>query len=167
NLVGGCCGTTPEYIKVLAKMAATLSPRKIPALRGSSLSGIDYLEITDEKRPIMVGERTNVIGSRKFKRLIVDKAFEEASEIARTQVKNSAEIIDICLANPDQDEYQDMKDFLPHVIQKIKVPLMIDSTDEKVIAQALPYSQGKAIINSINLEEGEERFEKVVPLAKR
>lgn len=167
NLVGGCCGTTPTYIRELSKMAASLTPRKLPQLIGSALSGIDYLEITDEKRPVMVGERTNVIGSRKFKRLIAEEKFEEASEIARTQVKNGAEIIDICLANPDQDEYRDMENFLTHVIQKIKAPLMIDSTDEEIIAMALPYSQGKAIINSINLEDGEERFEQVVPLARR
>ena len=115
-------------------------------------------------RPLFVGERTNVIGSRKFKELIVDRKFEEASEIARAQVKKGAHVIDICLANPDRDELGDMKNFLKEVVKKVKVPLVIDSTDENVLEQALKYSQGKAIINSINLEDGEERFEKIVPL---
>src|SRR5690606_23544069 len=135
--------------------------------RRSFVSGIENLEITDENRPIIVGERTNVIGSRLFKQLIIEEKFEEASEIARRQVRGGAQIIDICLANPDRDELQDMENFLSHVIHKVKVPLMIDSTDPMVIERALTYCQGKAIINSINLEDGEERFEQVVPLARR
>ena len=167
NVLGGCCGTHSGHIAALSKLAAELKPRPLHALKNSTLSGIDYLEITDEKRPLLVGERTNVIGSRKFKDLIVEEKFEEASEIARAQVKRGAQIIDICLANPDRDEYRDMELFLQQVIKKVKVPLMIDSTDEQVIAMALTYCQGKSIINSINLEDGEERFEKVVPLAKQ
>jgi 5-methyltetrahydrofolate--homocysteine methyltransferase len=113
-----------------------------------------------------VGERTNVIGSRLFKQLITDEKWEEATEIARRQIKNGAQIIDICLANPDRDELSDMKNFLELLVKKITVPLMIDSTDGKVVELALKYSQGKAIINSINLEDGEERFEEICPLAK-
>ena len=130
------------------------------------VSGIECLEISDEKRPIIVGERTNVIGSRLFRELIAEEKYEEAAEIARRQVRSGAQIIDICLANPDRDELHDMEAFLAHVIRKVKVPLMIDSTDPRVIERALTYSQGKAIINSINLEEGEERFRQVVPMAR-
>src|SRR6476620_2450262 len=86
--------------------------------------------------------------------------------MSRGHVKNGAHIIDVCLANPDRDEMADMKRFLEIAVKKVRVPLMIDSTDEKVIAMALTYSQGKAIINSVNLEDGEERFHKVVPLAR-
>ncbi len=167
NVIGGCCGTTPDYIRALRKLADQYSPRPIPEIKSSYLSGIDFLEVSDEKRPILVGERTNVIGSRKFKRLIVDGKYEEASEVGRRQVKRGAEIVDICLANPDRDELQDSVQFLEQAIQKIRAPFMIDSTDEKVIAKALTYSQGKAIVNSINLEDGEERFQKVVPLVKQ
>ena len=192
NFLGGCCGTTPEHIKALSELAKKFKPRTfhvIPAKAGiqtplksldpdfhrddeihtfsSYLSGIDFLEVSDEKRPLIVGERTNVIGSRKFKRLICEEKFDEASEIARAQVKNGAQIIDICLANPDRNEMDDMRCFLEQVTKKIRVPLMIDSTDADVIEMSLTYSQGKAIINSINLEDGEERFEKVVPLAKK
>ncbi len=167
NLIGGCCGTTAPHIRALSELARDLKPRLPNPPRVSTLSGIEYLEVTEEKRPLLVGERTNVIGSRKFKELIVEAKFEEASEVGRAQVKNGAQVIDVCLANPDQDEFADMDRFLKQAIQKVKVPLMIDSTDEKVIAMALTYCQGKSLINSINLEDGEERFEKVVPMARR
>ncbi|MDP2599160.1 MAG: methionine synthase [Deltaproteobacteria bacterium] len=167
NLLGGCCGTTPEHIGVLSELAKKYPPRKVVTEKRSVLSGVEYLEITEEMRPVIVGERTNVIGSKKFKELICAEGFDEASEIARAQVKKGAQIIDVCLANPDREELADMERFLEKVIHKIKVPLMIDSTDAKVIERALTYCQGKAIINSINLEDGEERFEDVVPFAKK
>lgn len=167
NLVGGCCGTTKEHIAELARLAAEKLPRKIQTRAKNELSGIDYLEITDEMRPIIVGERTNVIGSRKFKRLICEEKWDEATEIAKAQIRTGAQIIDICLANPDRDELSDTRNFLEPLVKKIKAPIMIDSTDEKVIDAALEYCQGKAIISSINLEDGEERFEKVVPLAHK
>ena len=167
NLVGGCCGTGPAHIKALREVVLGQKPRQPKTNHRHFLSGIDYLEITDEMRPVLVGERTNVIGSRKFKNLISEGKFEEASEIARLQVKNGAQIIDVCMANPDRDEPEDMQHILEQVIKKVKPPLMIDSTDDKVIALALTYCQGKAIINSINLEDGEERYQKVLPLAKQ
>ena len=108
----------------------------------------------------MVGERTNVLGSRKFKRLIAEGKFDEASEIARAQVKGGAHVIDICLQDSERDEKDDMEKFLQYVTKKVKVPLVIDTTDPEVIELGLKYSQGKAIINSINLEDGEEKFER-------
>ncbi|MDQ0256617.1 5-methyltetrahydrofolate--homocysteine methyltransferase [Evansella vedderi] len=167
NMVGGCCGTTPEHIRSIAKAVAGFAPREIPAGHPHVVSGIEPLVYDEGMRPLLVGERTNVIGSRKFKGMIAEGKYEEASEIARAQVKGGAHVIDICLADPDRDELEDMEAFLKQVINKVKVPLMIDSTDEKVLEQALTYCQGKAIINSINLEDGEERFEKVVPLVHR
>ena len=167
NLLGGCCGTTPAHIEVMAKIAKAAKPRLPKENKTSFLSGIDYLEFSSDGRPFLVGERTNVIGSRKFKKLICDEKFDEASEIARAQVKGGAHVIDVCLANPDRDELKDTEKFLFEVVKKVRAPLMIDSTDEKVIAMALTYCQGKAIINSINLEDGEERYEKVVPLARQ
>ncbi|PYZ92031.1 methionine synthase [Salipaludibacillus keqinensis] len=167
NIVGGCCGTTPEHIRVMSDTLAGYEPRKPVHNHPHTVSGIEPLVYDDSMRPLLVGERTNVIGSRKFKRLIAEEKFEEASEIARAQVKRGAHVIDVCLADPDREEMEDMEQFLGHVINKVKVPLMIDSTDEAVIEQALTYSQGKAIINSINLEDGEERFEAVAPLIRR
>lgn len=168
NVVGGCCGTTPAHIRAVREAVKDLSPRKpVEAGHGHVVSGIEPLQYDETMRPLFIGERTNVIGSRKFKRLIVDEKFEEASEIARAQVKGGAHVIDICLANPDRDELEDMTNFMKEVVKKVKVPLVIDSTDEKVIEVALKYSQGKTIINSINLEDGEERFEAVMPLVKK
>lgn len=168
NIVGGCCGTTPDHIKAIREAVDGYEPRTLPEqTHGHAVSGIDPLLYDDSMRPLFIGERTNVIGSRKFKQLIIDGKFEEAAEIARAQVKNGAHVIDICLANPDRDELEDMSNFMQEVVKKVKVPLVIDSTDEHVIEEALKYSQGKAIINSINLEDGEERFDAVMPIVKK
>ncbi len=165
NIVGGCCGTTPDHIRAISAEMKKHAPRNEHPSDFHMVSGIEPFVYDDPTlRPIMVGERTNVIGSRKFKRLINEGKIEEAAEVARAQVKGGAHVIDICLADPDRDELVDMENFIPEVVKKIKVPLVIDSTDEKVIERALKYTQGKAIINSINLEDGEERFEAVVPL---
>ncbi len=167
NMLGGCCGTVPEHIAAIAELAKGQPPRAIERPTRVHFSGIEYLEVNEDTRPIIVGERTNVIGSRKFKRLIVEGKFEEASEIGRKQVRNGAQVIDVCLANPDREELEDMEKFLDFVIKKVKVPLMIDSTDMEVIERSLQYCQGKSIINSINLEDGEERFAQVVPIAQK
>lgn len=167
NLIGGCCGTNQEHIRAMAKMVEGKKPRTPKTQMGSWLSGVDFLDVTDEKRPLLVGERSNVIGSKKFKDLITAKLFDEAAEMAKDQVKKGAHVVDVCLANPDSNEYEDMKNFLEKVIHKVRAPLMIDTTDDKVVALGLSYSQGKAIINSINLEDGEERYKKIVPLAKK
>lgn len=166
NVVGGCCGTHAGHVEALARAARGVKPHAAVAAPRSRLSGIDCVDV-EETRPVIVGERTNVIGSKKFKELIVAERFEEASEIARAQVKKGASVIDVCLANPDRDEMADLRRFLAEVVKKVRVPLMIDSTDARVIEMALTWSQGKAIINSVNLEDGLERFEKVVPLARR
>ncbi|MES2964318.1 MAG: methionine synthase [Bdellovibrionota bacterium] len=167
NFVGGCCGTHSGHIQALVEKTKSAKPRTATVEKRSILSGVDHLEVTDELRPVIVGERTNVIGSRKFKDLIKAGKFDEASEIARAQVKSGAHIIDICLADSESDELKDIEAFLDRVVRKVRVPIMIDSTDAAVIARALTYCQGKAIINSINLEDGLERFEEVVPLAKK
>ncbi|KOR88932.1 methionine synthase [Paenibacillus solani] len=167
NIAGGCCGTTPEHIRALKNTMDTFEPRPLTGTHLPALSGIEPVYIEQDNRPYMVGERTNVLGSRKFKRLIVEGKYEEASEIARAQVKNGAHIIDVCVQDPDRDEAIDMAKFLELVVKKVKVPLMIDTTDPAVIDLSLQYSQGKAIINSINLEDGEEKFEHVTPLVHK
>ncbi|MFD2913254.1 methionine synthase [Jeotgalibacillus terrae] len=168
NIVGGCCGTTPAHIRAIAEVMKNYESRRYKPKKQHTVSGIEPLIYDDPSmRPLMIGERTNVIGSRKFKRLIAEGKIEEASEIARAQVKKGAHVIDICLADPDREEEADMEVFMQEVVKKVKVPLVIDSTDEKVIEKALRYSQGKSIINSINLEDGLERFDAVVPLAKQ
>ncbi|MCE9638179.1 MAG: methionine synthase [Planctomycetes bacterium] len=167
NVAGGCCGTGPEHVKAIVQAIEGRRPRAIPDHRRTLLSGIDFLEVTDEMRPVIVGERTNVIGSRKFKRLITDEKFEEAAEIGRAQVRGGAHLVDVCTANPDRDEMRDIDRLLTHLVKMVKAPLVIDSTDASVIEHALTWCQGKALINSVNLEDGEERFETVVPLALR
>ncbi|AZS14983.1 methionine synthase [Paenibacillus lutimineralis] len=164
NIAGGCCGTTPAHIAAMADKMSHFEPRTISGEHPPALSGIDPVYVEADNRPYMIGERTNVLGSRKFKRLIVEGKYEEASEIARAQVKNGAQVIDVCVQDPDRDEAQDMKLFLELVAKKVKVPLMIDTTDPEVLDLALTYCQGKSIINSINLEDGEEKFETVTPL---
>jgi 5-methyltetrahydrofolate--homocysteine methyltransferase len=130
------------------------------------VSGVEVLYPADDNRPIFVGERTNVIGSRKFKELVIADRFDDAAEIGRAQVRASAQVLDVCLANPDRDESADMDRFMRELTRRVKVPLMIDSTDAAVLELALRHCQGKAIVNSINLEDGEERFEKVAPLLR-
>jgi len=166
NLVGGCCGTTEKHIRAIAQMVEGKKPRQKPAEAHRAIySGIETIEADDQTRPLLVGERTNVIGSRLFKNLVADEKWEEATEIARRQVKGGAHIVDVCLQSTERDEKKDIPVFYEKLIRKIKTPVMIDTTDPSAVQLALTYCQGKAIINSINLEDGEEKFEKVVPIA--
>jgi 5-methyltetrahydrofolate--homocysteine methyltransferase len=166
NLVGGCCGTTEKHIRAIAQMVEGKKPRVRPQETHRAVySGIETIEADDSTRPLLVGERTNVIGSRLFKNLVAEEKWEEATEIARRQVKGGAHIVDVCLQSTERDERKDIPEFYEKLIRKIKAPVMIDTTDPAAVEQALTYCQGKAIINSINLEDGEEKFEKVVPIA--
>ena len=167
NIVGGCCGTTPPHIAALARAVEGKRPRR-PAIHGRVfVSGIEALEINEDVRPVLVGERTNVLGSRKFKRLVAEGQFEAAAEVGRAQVKGGAQVLDVCLQDPDRDEVSDANAFLERVTKMVKVPFMLDSTDAKVMEIGLTWSQGKSILNSINLEDGEARFASVVPLAQK
>jgi 5-methyltetrahydrofolate--homocysteine methyltransferase len=168
NMVGGCCGTTDAHIRAIAQMAEGKRPRAIPGRSHRAYySGIELVEAEESARPLIVGERTNVIGSRLFKNLVAEEKWEEASEIARRQVKNGAHIVDVCLQSADRDEMADIEPFYDRLIRKIKAPIMIDTTDPQAIERALTWCQGKSIVNSVNLEDGEEKFERVCPLAKR
>src|SRR5216683_4903707 len=163
NFVGGCCGTTEKHIRAIAQMAEGKKPRQRPAETHRAVySGIETIEAEESTRPLLVGERTNVIGSRLFKNLVAEEKWEEASEIARRQVRGGAQIVDVCLQSTERDEKKDIPPFYEKLIRKVKAPVMIDTTDPAAVAQALTYCQGKAIINSINLEDGEEKFEAVV-----
>jgi 5-methyltetrahydrofolate--homocysteine methyltransferase len=166
NIVGGCCGTTEQHVRAIAQMVEGKKPRVRPAESHRAVySGIETIEAEDSTRPLLVGERTNVIGSRLFKNLVSEEKWEEASEIARRQVKGGAHIVDVCLQSTERDEKKDIPPFYEKLIRKVKAPVMIDTTDATAIELALTYCQGKSIINSINLEDGEEKFERVVPIA--
>ena len=167
NIAGGCCGTTPAHIRALADALRPHQPRTASRTPLRAVSGIEPVYIESDNRPLLVGERTNVIGSRKFKRLIENGRFEEAAEVARQQVKGGAQVIDVCVADPDRDEMADMEGFLAKAGKMVKAPWMIDSTDAAVLEAGLRYSQGKAIINSVNLEDGEKRIREVAPLVHK
>ncbi|MEW6211146.1 MAG: methionine synthase [Acidobacteriota bacterium] len=167
NLTGGCCGTTAEHIRLLSQMVEGRRPRRWQKHHRTLVSGIDFVEAAEDNRPLIVGERTNEVGSRKFKRLISEEKYEEAAEVGRQQVKGGAQIIDVNLQNADRDELYDIDRFYEKLIRLVKVPIMIDTTDAQAIECALTYCQGKSIINSINLEDGLEKFERITPLARR
>lgn len=167
NIVGGCCGTTAAHVQAIAAIAEGKKPREPkPPSHRAFYSGIDLVESEESNRPLIVGERTNVIGSRLFKNMVAEEKWEEATEIARWQVKNGAHIVDVCLQSTDRDELKDIPPFYEKLIRKVKAPIMIDTTDPAGIELALTYCQGKSIINSVNLEDGEEKFERICPVAK-
>ncbi len=169
NFVGGCCGTTEKHIAALAAMVEGKAPRQLPRARSTRVyfTGIDLVESTDDNRPLLVGERTNVLGSAKFRRLVNEESWDEAAEIGRAQVAAGAQIVDVCLTTTERDEIADIREFYERLTRSIKAPLMIDTTDPAAVELALSYSQGRAIVNSVNLEDGEERFEKICPLLRR
>src|SRR5947207_7797067 len=166
NLWGGCCGTTKKHIRAIAQMVESKKPRvRLAEAHRAIYSGVETIEAEESTRPLLVGERTNVIGSRLFKNLVAEEKWDEATDIARRQVKGGAQVVDVCLQSTEREEKQDIPEFYEKLIRKIKAPVMIDTTDPAAIEMALTYCQGKSIINSINLEDGEEKFEKVVPIA--
>jgi len=162
NIIGGCCGTTPEHIKEFVKLAKNHKGRKKPQIPVvTKLSGLEVLYIEKEKNFIPIGERTNMSGSKKFARLIREKKYEEALQVARQQVENGAQIIDVNLDDGLLDSKQEMINFLNLLASEpdiSKVPIMIDSSDFDVIEAGLKCLQGKSIVNSISLKEGEDNF---------
>ena len=162
NIIGGCCGTTDEYIAAYSSLIAGAVPR-IPASLPDNLwlSGLELLEVKPENNFINVGERCNVAGSRKFLRLINEKKYDEALSIARQQVEDGAQIIDINMDDGLLDAEKEMTTFLNLIASEpeiARVPVMIDSSKWDVIVAGLKCMQGKSIVNSISLKEGEEKF---------
>ena len=167
DVVGGFCEKTQKIIEHLVEATAAVRPREPVVGSENFVSGLEGLTIEDDNRPVLVGERTNVLGSRQFKRLVAEAKWEEMAEIGRHQVRGGAQVLDVCLQDPDRDEISDVISFLEALTKKIKVSIMLDTTDAAVLAEALKLTPGKCIINSINLEGGEARFRSVVPLAIR
>ncbi len=162
NIVGGCCGTTPAHIREMAKYAAEASVRKTPERKiETRLSGLEALKINKEANFINIGERTNVSGSRKFARLIREKKYEEALSVARHQVEGGAQILDVCMDDAMLEAEYEMVSFLNQLASEpdiARIPIMIDSSKWSVIEAGLKCVQGKAIVNSISLKEGETLF---------
>lgn len=166
NVVGGCCGTTPDHIRAIAEKVKNLAPRRIPSkVEALALSGLEPLVVLDrEPNFLLVGERTNVTGSPKFAQLIKENKFEEALVVARNQVENGANIIDINFDEGMLDGKKAMGHFLNLVGSEpdiCRVPIMIDSSKWEVIEEGLKHIQGKGIVNSISLKEGEEAFVRI------
>ena len=171
NIMGGCCGNTPEHIAAIAKAVEGLEPRHVPTLEPvMRLSGSQPYNHTKEANYLMIGERTNVAGSPKFSKLIKEGKFEEAVAIARQQVENGANVIDICMDEGLIDGVPTMTKFL-NLLQTepevAKVPFMVDSSKWEIIEAGLKMLQGKGIANSISLKEGEEAFKERARAIKR
>ena len=162
NIVGGCCGTTPAHIFELAKIAGNYAPRPVPAPKHvTTLSGLEPLRIVPEANFVNVGERTNVAGSAKFARLIREGNYEEALSVARAQVDAGAQIVDVCMDDGLIDGAEAMRTFLNLMASEpeiARVPAMIDSSKWEVLVAGLQVTQGKAVVNSISLKEGEAEF---------
>ncbi|MBR2069772.1 MAG: methionine synthase [Candidatus Gastranaerophilales bacterium] len=163
NIAGGCCGTTPEHIKAIADNLKGIKPRKLPEKKSiCAFSGLEpFIYKQENNNFIMVGERTNVTGSAKFAKLIEEKKLDVAIEIAKTQIENGANIIDVNMDKGLIDSKKMMTDFLNYIAVEpdvAKVPIMVDSSKFEVIESGLKCIQGKAIVNSISLKEGEEKF---------
>ncbi|HSA31327.1 MAG TPA: methionine synthase [Candidatus Omnitrophota bacterium] len=171
NIVGGCCGTTPEHIRAIADTVRSIAPRALKEKeKRPSFSGMEALVVTPEINFMNVGERTNVTGSKKFARLIREENFEEALSVARQQVENGAQIIDINMDEGMLDSEKCMVRFLNLLAAEpdiARVPIMIDSSRWSVLEAGLKCIQGKAIVNSISLKEGEPVFKQQAEQVKR
>ena len=162
NLVGGCCGTTPNHIRAIVESVEGLKPRSIPKIKPlTRLSGLEPVTIRPESNFINIGERTNVTGSAKFRRLIKENNFEEALSVAKDQIENGAQIIDVNMDEGLLDSEEAMENFLRLIASEpdiSKVPIMIDSSKWTVLEIGLKNLQGKGIVNSISMKEGKEEF---------
>ncbi len=171
NIVGGCCGTRPEHIKAMSQIPILHSPRKVPSIaKACHLSGLESLAIDNDSLFVNVGERTNVTGSAKFLRLIKSDDFTTAIEVALEQVESGAQIIDINMDEGLLDSEKSMQRFLNLIAAEpdiSRVPIMLDSSKWEVIETGLKCVQGKGIVNSISLKEGEDAFIEKAILAKR
>lgn len=162
NIIGGCCGSRPEHIAAIAKISENYKPRHLHEIeKATRLSGLEPVTITSDRNFVNIGERTNVAGSKKFARLVRENKFEEALDIARKQVEDGAQVIDVCMDDAMLDAKSMMREFLNLIASEpevAKVPIMIDSSKWEVIEEGLKCVQGRSIVNSINLKDGEEKF---------
>lgn len=171
NIVGGCCGTTPDHIRAIAESVADIPPRSIPEIAPlARYSGLEPLTITEDLNFVNIGERTNVTGSARFRKLIMNGDLETAVQVAADQVENGAQVIDVNMDEGMLDGEEAMVYFLNLIGSEpeiARVPIMIDSSKWSVIEAGLKCVQGKAIVNSISLKEGEEAFKRQARMIKR
>jgi 5-methyltetrahydrofolate--homocysteine methyltransferase len=165
SVVGGCCGTTPEHIRELVERVGGRLPNRRDIARVPRLSsGIRACDLVQEPRPTMIGERVNAQGSRKVKRLLLADDYDGVLEVARDQTESGAHLLDVCVALTERsDEDQQMRSVVKLLSQGVEAPLCIDTTESEVIRAALEQSPGRVLVNSINLENGRERIDAVLP----
>ena len=168
SFLGGCCGTTPEHIKALVDATSTTIPKKPSGTQVTSLASLfQTTPLKQEPAPLLIGERSNATGSKAFRELLKANDYEATLSVAQQQVRAGAHIIDVSVGFAGRDETADMNEVVSLYAQKIPLPLMPDSTQIPALEEALKLIGGKAIINSVNLEDGEERFDEICQLAKR
>jgi 5-methyltetrahydrofolate--homocysteine methyltransferase len=168
GIVGGCCGTTPDHIAQLVQAVGNLQPAKRSwEYTPSSSSIYSSVPLHLDPPPIIIGERTNANGSKKFRELLIEENWEEMVSLAKEQIREGAHILDVCVAYVGRNEVRDMEEVIKRFNTQVSVPIMIDSTEYPVIERALQLLGGRGIVNSINLEDGEERMAHVLPLCKR
>ncbi len=167
NVIGGCCGTTPEHIKELVSQASSLNPGKRKGKYETSVSSLyTSVPLDLEPKPLYVGERTNANGSKKFRDLLALNDYDGLVQIAKGQLKEGAHILDVCVAYVSRNETEDMELLLKKLVTQVNIPIMIDSTEIPVIERALQIAPGKCVVNSINFEDGEEKARKILDLCK-
>ncbi|MFT7698718.1 MAG: 5-methyltetrahydrofolate--homocysteine methyltransferase, partial [Candidatus Krumholzibacteriia bacterium] len=171
NIVGGCCGTTPEYVEAFAKAVEGVAPRQVPEKRkGTFLAGLEPLRIDKDSLFVNIGERTNVAGSKRFARLIRENKTEAALEVGRQQVRGGAQIVDVNMDDAMLESVEAMSEFLNVLAsdpEVSRVPVMIDSSRWEVLEAGLQRIQGKGVVNSISLKDGEDEFRRRARLVMR
>lgn len=169
NIVGGCCGTTPEHINELAKLIDNHTPVKIPIENGKPAISSLYssIDLKQDTSFLIIGERSNANGSRIFKRLLEAEDWDNLVSIGKQQIRDGSHMLDVCVDFVGRDGVRDITEIISRYVLQVPVPLMIDSTDPAVIEAALKLAGGKCLVNSINLEDGEKRFNEICPLLKK
>jgi 5-methyltetrahydrofolate--homocysteine methyltransferase len=168
NIVGGCCGTTVEHLRaVIDRVGGKKPARRSPTVTPAVSSLFAAVDLHQDPRPLIIGERTNTNGSRKFKQLLEKEDWHGLVEMGQEQEREGAHVIDVCTAYVGRDEVRDMKEVIRRFNAVITKPIMIDSTEVRVIEESLKLISGKPIINSVNLEDGREKFDKIVGLARK
>ncbi|HET6329938.1 MAG TPA: methionine synthase [Holophagaceae bacterium] len=166
-ILGGCCGTGPEHIRALkARIGNLAAPRRKPVIERGAASLYQSVPFAQEPRPLIVGERTNANGSKKFRDLLAKEEWDGLVDIAKDQAKEGAHLLDICVAYVGRDEVRDMDEFLKRAVTQIQLPFVLDSTELPVLERALQRAPGKCVVNSINFEDGETKARKILDLCK-
>jgi 5-methyltetrahydrofolate--homocysteine methyltransferase len=168
SFLGGCCGTTPDHIKALSEAVEGITPKASTGSHPTSLASLyEVKELKQNPAPLLIGERSNATGSKAFRELLKAEDYEGTLTVGQQQVRAGAHVIDVSVGFAGRDETKDMNEVISRYSQKITLPLMPDSTQTKALEEALKLIGGKAIINSVNLEDGEEKFDEVCALAKK